>query len=190
MPVYVGDASIEGGSSAFTVKDNVGTTVFAQGVSAGTGGNFGYYTTAQVPGFIAGSSSDPGWVWQGPASAWSKSNIYATNVIYNRGNCYSPSETRFTAPITGPYLFIWGCYAYTANYFHPQFAVNGNVDLRRGTCPYRIRGYGMAANYQQDGQTEELIYLTAGDYVELHTYSGGITYYYQLYSLFAGFFAG
>lgn len=190
MPIYVGNAALHGSGSAFTVKNSSAYTVFEQGVAAGSGGTFGYYNTANSPGFVAGSTTDPGWV---PlmSGTWNKVNQYATTVVYNRGSYYSTVNARFTAPVTGPYLFIWSVYAYQASYYHPQFAVNGDVNLRRGTCPYRIRGYGNASNYQTDGQIEEVIYLTAGDYVEVYTYSGGgVTYVYLYYGLFSGVFVG
>ena len=190
MPVFAGNGSLEGGSGALIVKDSSGNTVFAQGVAAGTGGNFGYYSTTSSPGFIAGSASDPGWVTI-PSGVWTKVNQYATTTVYNRGSHYNTSTTRFTAPIAGPYLFIWSVYSYQVNYFHPQFAVNGSVSLRRGEVPYRIRGYGFASNYQTDAQIEEVIYLLAGDYVEVHSIAGGgDAYMYQYYGLFSGVFVG
>ena len=190
MPVYAGNGSLEGGSGALTVKDSSGNAVFAQGVGAGTGGTFGYYNTNGNPGFIAGSTTDPGWVAIA-ANSWAKVNQYATTVVYNRGSHYNTSTTRFTAPITGPYLFVWSVYAYQSSYFHPQFAVNGDVNLRRGVCPYRIRGYAFASNYQTDGQIEEVIYLVAGDYVEVQTYAGsGGAHMYLYYGLFSGVFVG
>jgi hypothetical protein len=190
MPVYVGNGSLEGGGSALTVKDSSGNAVFAQGVAAGTGGTFGYLNTTSSPGFIAGSASDPGWVAIA-SDTWAKVNQYATTVAYNRGSHYNTSTTRFTAPVTGPYLFIWSVYSYQSSYFHPQFAVNGNVALRRGVTPYRIRGYGFASNYQTDAQIEETIYLLAGDYVEVYTYAGGGgANMYSYYGLFSGVFVG
>ena len=191
MPVYVGNGSLEGGGSALTVKNSSNTTVFEQGVAAGSGGSFGYYTNSNVPGFIAGSATDPGWIAI-TTGTWAKVNQYATTVVYNRGSYYNTSTTRFTAPITGPYVFIWSVYAYAASYHHPVFAVNGDVNARHagGAATYRIRGYGFLANYQTDSQIEEVYYLTAGDYVEVYTYAGGAANTYPYYGLFAGFFVG
>lgn len=191
MPVYAGNGSLEGGSGELTVKDSGGNAVFAQGVGAGTGGTFGYFNNTSVPGFIAGSTTDPGWVAI-TASTWAKVNQYATTTVYNRGGHYNTSTTRFTAPITGPYLFIWSTYAYAAAYHHPVFAVNGNVAGRHvgNDATYRIRAYGYAANYQTDSQIEEVYYLTAGDYVEVYTYAGGAAFTYPFYGLFAGIFVG
>lgn len=184
MPVIVGNGTIEGGSSNFTVKNSSATVVYQQGVSTS-----GYTNNSGVPAFIAGSASDPGWVLTG-TDVWGKVNNYATTTVYNRGGHYNTSTTRFTAPITGPYLFIWTVYTYTSNYIHPQFYVNGSPTTRRYDTPYRIRGYGWVANYAQDAQMEEVIFLTAGDYVEAYHYCGGSAYAYQYYSLFQGLFVG
>ena len=186
MPVYAGNGSLENAGGRLTIKDSSGNAVFDQGV----GNGFGFYNTTGTPGFIAGSTSDPGWVTI-PSGTWTKVNQYATTVVYNKGGHYNTSTTRFTAPITGPYLFVWSVYAYQVSYYHPQFAVNGDVNLRRGTCPYRIRGYGNASNYQTDAQIEEVIYLVAGDYVEVLTVAGGgVANMYLYYGLFSGVFVG
>jgi hypothetical protein len=184
MPVIIGNGTIEGGSSNFTVKNSSGTVVYQQGVSTS-----GYTNNSNVPAFIAGSASDPGWILTG-TDAWGKVNSYATTTVYNRGSHYNTSTTSFTAPITGPYLFIWTAYAYAAAYIHPQFYVNGSPGTRRYTTPYKIRNHGFVANYQCDGQIEEVIFLTAGDYVEVYHYCGGAAYTYPYYGLFQGLFVG
>jgi hypothetical protein len=156
MPVIVGNGTIEGGSSNFTVKNSSATVVYQQGVSTS-----GYTNNANVPGFIAGTATDPGaWILIA-TDAWGKVNNYATTTVYNRGSHYNTSTTRFTAPITGPYLFVWTAYCYSSNYFHPQFWVNGSPSARRYDTPYKIRNHGWVANYQADAQIEEVIFLTA-----------------------------
>jgi hypothetical protein len=184
MPVIVGNGTIEGGSSAFTVKNSSGNTVYQQGVSTS-----GYTDNANVPAFIAGSPSDPGWILSG-TNAWAKVNQYATQTVYNRGGHYSTTNTRFTAPITGPYLFIWTVYSYTSGYIHPQFTVNGSLSARRYDTPYKIRNHGFLENYQCDAQIEEVIFLVAGDFVEVQHYAGGSAYTYPLHCLFQGLFVG
>jgi len=184
MPVIVGNGTIEGGSSNFIVKNSSNTVVYQQGVSTS-----GYTNNANVPAFIAGSASDPGWILTATDN-WGKVNQYATTTVYNRGSHYSTANTRFTAPITGPYLFIWSAYVYTSNYIHPQFAVNGNVAFRRYDTPYKIRNHGWTANYACDGQIEEVIFLSAGDYVEVQHYAGGSAYSYPFYGLFQGLYVG
>ena len=165
-----------------------GNPIHNAGLTTYGGNTFAFITDTTTPGFIAGSASDPGWV--GFSNTWGKVNGYCTTTSYNRGGHYNTSTTRFTAPISGPYLFVWSCYVYSSNYIHPQFAVNGSVTSRWVNTPYRIRGYGMLSNYQQDSQIEEIINLVAGDYVEVQHYAGGTAYYYAYYGLFGGVFVG
>jgi hypothetical protein len=185
MPVIVGNGTIEGGSSTFTVKNSSGTAVYAQGIS----GNSGFTNNANVPAFIAGSATNPGWVLTA-TNDWAKVNQYAASTVYNRGNHYSTANTRFTAPITGPYLFIWTVYCYSSSYLHPQFTVNGNVTTRRYAVPFKIRNHGWDPNRECDAQIEEVIYLIAGDYVEAYHYAGGTAYTYPFYCLFQGLYVG
>lgn len=189
MALYIGPGTIEGGSNAFTIKNAAGDKLFERGVALSGGNTFAFENNSNVPVFIAGSASEPGWI-NFATNAWGKVNNYATTTSINRGNHYSTVNTRFTAPISGPYFFTWNTYCYSSDYVHPQFAVNGGVSTRRYDTPYRIRGYGMAANYQQDAQIEEVINLVAGDYVEAYMYAGGTAYHYAFYGLFTGMYVG
>lgn len=184
MAIYVGNGSIECNNS-LAIKNSSGSTVYEQGIT----GSSGYTNNTEVPAFVAGSATDPGWILTA-TNNWGKVNQYAAAVSYNRGSHYNTSTTRFTAPITGPYLFIWTTYCYTSDYLHPQFTVNGSATLRRYTTPYKIRNHGWTANYQCDAQIEEVIYLVAGDFVEVYHYAGGSAYTYPHYCLFQGLFVG
>ena len=93
-------------------------------------------------------------------------------------------------PISGPYLFIYTAYVYSSSYSHFCFAVNGDTGARRGgNTFYRIRGYGMLSNYEQDAQIEEVINCVAGDYVEPYGYGSGSNYY-PWESAFMGVYVG
>lgn len=190
MPIVAGSGSIEGGSSAFTVKNSSGTQIFKRGIAAYGGNNFAYYENNAIPAFVAGSASDPGWVNPGGSGTWSKINNYDTTTSYNRGSHYNTSTTRFTAPVTGPYWFSFTTYLYTDAYVHPIFSVNATLTSNLITTQYRMRGHGMVANYQQDAQIEEVIGLSAGDYVEVYWYNAGSCYHYPYYSLFQGAYVG
>ena len=189
MPIVAGSGTIEGGSSAFTVNNSSATTIFKRGIASYSGNNFAYYENAGIPAFVAGSASDPGWV-ASTASTWNKINNYATTTVYNRGSHYNTSTTRFTAPVTGPYWFSFTTYLYTNSYVHPIFSVNGSMTSNLITTQYRMRGHGMVADYQQDAQIEEVIGLSAGDYVEAYWYSSGSSFSYAYYSLFQGAYVG
>lgn len=189
MPLFVGNASIEAQSGYFRIKDTSGNNVFEQGVSSYGGQNFGYYLNSNVPAFISGAIGGASWV--NPGSGWRKINNYCVDTVYNRGSHYSTANTRFTAPVTGPYMFIFSTYMYTNAYTHPGFWVNGaSTGAGRLEFTYRIRGHGFVANYQQDCQVEEVLYLTAGDYVEAYWYDGGTSYHYPNYSIFMGAYVG
>lgn len=190
MPIVAGSGTIEGGSSAFTVKNSSAATIFKRGVAAYGGNNFAYYENNAIPAFVAGSASDPGWVNPGASGTWSKINNYDTTTVYNRGSHYNTGTTRFTAPVTGPYWFSFSTYLYTNSYVHPIFSVNGTLTSNLITTQYRIRGHGMVADYQQDAQIEEVIGLSAGDYVEVYWYNSGTCYSYAYYSLFQGAYVG
>ncbi len=189
MPIYVGSGGAITAPTSTSISLAAGTdTLRNSGLTTYSGNTFAFITSTDTPGFVAGSASDPG--WQGFSNVWGKVNGYCTTTTYNKGNYYNTSTTRFTAPVSGPYLFVWTCYCYSSNYFHPQFWVNGGENTRRYNTPYRIRGYGFLANYQQDAQIEEVINLVAGDYVEVYHYAGGTAYYYPYYGLFGGTYVG
>lgn len=190
MPFHVGNGYIEGGNKTFRIRDNTDTTVFEQGVQTYSGSNFGYLIQKNVPGFVATPLTDIGVQTVIGNGVWAKVSINFNTAIYNNGNHYDTVNTRFNVPITGPYLFICTHYMYTNGYTHPIFAVNGDQSLRRNSITYRMRGHGMAANYQQDMQIEEVIYCVAGDYVEPWAFSSGTTNYYSWYGTFQGVFVG
>lgn len=189
MPIITGNGTIEGGSSAFTIKNSSDATIFKRGIAAYGANSFGYYENAGIPAFVSGSASDPGWILPVGSGGWGKINNYCTTTVYNRGSHYSTVNTRFTAPLTGPYWFAFTTYLYTSSYVHPIFSINGGLTSGYYT-QYRIRGHGMVANYQQDAQIEEVMYLSAGDYCEVYWYSSGNSYHYPYYSLFQGAYVG
>lgn len=191
MAIILGNgSSIEGGSGAFRVRNTSGTNVFEQGIANYSGTPFGYYTSGNVPMFVAGKIADPGWVSVSDGG-WRKVNDYCTDVGINVGSCYNASTTRFTAPISGPYYLMFSAYTYAGNYYHPVIGVNGSPSARHGSeTKYRIRGHGYVANYQTDSQIEEVIWLLAGDYCEVFWATASTGYHYPLYDLFAGVYVG
>lgn len=191
MAIILGNgSSIEGGSSAFRVRNSSGTNVFEQGIATSSGTPFAYYNSGNVPMFVAGRATDSGWISVADG-AWRKVNDYCTDVGINTGSCYNTSTTRFTAPISGPYYLMFTAYTYAGNYYHPIFGVNGSTTLRHGSeIKYRLRGHGYVSNYQTDSQIEEVVWLQAGDYVEVLWATSGTAYHYAPYSLFAGVYVG
>lgn len=191
MAIIVGSGSIEGGGDLI-IRDVNNTLVFEQGIAA-NGSTFSYSQTPNTPIFIAGfPGADPGWV-NGANTNWGKVSSNCTSTTINRGSHYNTTTTRFTAPLSGNYLFIWNAYARATSYFHPAFCINGDLSFanRRGTgWKPRIRGHGMQSNYDQDGQLEEIIQLVAGDYVEVYHYNVALGQLYPLHCQFMGVFLG
>lgn len=115
---------------------------------------------------------------------------------YNVNSCYNTSTYRFTAPLTGMYLFTSTNYVYCVNgnytnYIHPMFWVNGGSNTRRpGGTVYRMRQYGFYGSYQHDCDIGELIYLTAGDYVDVRYYFNVTLQVYPPYGSFSGVYLG
>jgi len=179
--IFGNDASVRGGSS-FSVFNSSNTKIFEQLVSS----NNGVVFEGERPGFIAGVTSDPGWLSYGSGS-WHKITSY-NNVAINKGNHYSTANTRFTAPFAGPYFFMHSVYFYVSDYVHPQFAVNGGLSTRRYSTPHKIRQHGMVGNREHDMQIEEVIQLEQGDIVEVYFYTSGTGYIYPQHGIFAGVF--
>lgn len=187
MPIFVGNGSIEGGKSAFRIKNSSNQSVLEQSVGT-SGSSFAYIMQRGTPGFVAAPLTDPGY-WQG-YSGWTKLSTFFNNTAYNNGNYYDTVYTRFNVPVTGPYLFIYTVYVSSTQYSHVCFAVNGDTGLRRnGNTFYRIRGYGMLSNDQMDLQIEEVINCVAGDYVEPYGY-GSVSSHYPWYGSFMGVYVG
>lgn len=190
MAIILGNGSKIEGNNTFRVRDSAGTSIFEKGITSVGGSSYAYQNSPNLPMFAAGRATDPGWISVSDGG-WRKVNDYCTDVAINRGSHYNTSTTRFTCPITGPYLFMFSAYTYQGNYYHPVFAVNGNTGLRRGAgTKYRIRGYGYVSNYQTDSQIEEIIDCLAGDYVEVYWATSGTAYHYPLYDLFCGVYIG
>lgn len=188
MAIDVNGTIITGGTS-FTATDGSGNKLYSQ-TSAGqvlmptTSGN-----SVLLPMFNVGWNSDNSWVDLGGIVPF----VYTSGSGYfNVGGCYNTSTYRFTAPWTGVYLFKEHIYIYGNNatigwYCHPLFLVNGSQTVRRpGGTPYRMRLYGIPASYGQDTDCCELIYLTAGDYVEVYIPRSGTVQGYRSYSSWSG----
>lgn len=189
MAVIVGSGTIEGGGDV-VIRNASNSLVFEQGLSA-NGSTFSYSQLPTAPIFIAGLAVDPAVFVTLATNTWAKASMNCTTTTINRGSNYNTSTTRFTAPLSGRYLFIWNGYGRSTDYYHPAFTVNGDVTARRGTAvKLRIRGHGFQSNYDTNGQLEEIIKLVAGDYVEVYHYAGGTAQIYPFHCQFAGVYLG
>jgi hypothetical protein len=146
------------------------------------------------PQFIANGSGGA-WVYITPDGQWNKMPF--AGVSLNIGNCFANS--RFTAPVAGRYFFQCSHYllkdgANDGYYYHPVFAVNGDIAGRTGnTYPkYRIGGHGMPISTYCNGDIRQVYDLVAGDYVEGYLFSTGAggNRRFPDYSRFTGFLLG
>lgn len=191
MPIDVNGTIITGGTTV-VATDASSNRIYEQS----TGGVVNMPRTsagaALTPLFNVGMNA-AGWTDLGGVVQWT----YTSGSGYtNIGSCFNTANGRFTAPWTGLYLFKHHIYCYGPDstytwYFHPQYLVNGSYTTRRpGGTPYRIRQYGLYASYGQDSDCCELIYLTAGDYVEVYCPRSGTMQGYGPYSAFSGAYLG
>lgn len=191
MPVNISGTTLTGGTT-LTVTDSSSNQLFYQdsnGVTYAPRLNGG---STSIPLFNVGWSSET-WVTMGGTIpfAYTSGNGYQ-----NVGGCYNTSTYAFTAPWTGVYLFKMHIYIYGPNstygwYCHPEFIVNGSYTTRRpGGTPYRMRLYGMRADYGQDTDCCELIYMVAGDYTQAYVPVSGTVQGYAQYSAWSGAYMG
>jgi hypothetical protein len=191
MPIDINGVVIAGGSTVL-ITDALNNRLYEQSSDGIVNMPRNSTSTTVVPLFNVGMNS-VGWTALGGVVQWT----YTAGSGYtNIGSCFNTSNGRFTAPWTGLYLFKQHIYTYGNNatigwYYHPLYLVNGSYTVRRpGGTPYRIRDYGKPASYGQDSDCCELIYLTAGDYVEVDTPRAGSMEGYGPYSAFSGVYIG
>ena len=112
------------------------------------------------------------------------SNSYADfdTVILNRGNHYSTSNGRFTAPIAGTYLFISLMLSNGSNRLFHEIRKNGSQVVGTRTES------GTGAGQYQSNTTQAILELAKGDWVAIHVGSGGA--YGGSYSNFSGYLLG
>lgn len=125
--------------------------------------------------------------------------ISFNNAVWNNGSCFNTVNSAFTAPVTGVYYFASSLYFYkntstgADSYVHPMFYVNGSSLARSASTggEYRIRGRTYySSSYSHDTQINNIFRLTAGDYVQLYVYGGGILQWYGNESFFSGALIG
>jgi hypothetical protein len=187
MPINVNGTILTGGTS-LSVTDASSNVLYRQNTAGVVSKPTNSGGTIVTPMFNVGMGTGT-WVALGGVVIFS----YTGGSGYlNINGCYNTSNGAFTAPFTGLYLFKHHIYCYGPNstvgwYFHPLYLVNGSQTLRRpGGTPYRMRQYGLNAEYGQDSDCCELIYLVAGDYVQVYTPRSGDMQGYEAFSSFNG----
>jgi hypothetical protein len=97
------------------------------------------------------------------------------------GSNWNPSNGRYTAPISGYYVFHTCWYMLndnnsTPSYVHTWIARSGNVNwLPGGRTPYNINMHGNRNNYDDGSNYSAVFQLNAGDYASVwirwHSYN-------------------
>jgi hypothetical protein len=187
MPINVNGTILTGGTS-LSVTDASSNVLYRQSTAGVVSKPTNSAGTIVTPMFNVGWSPG-GWTNLGGVVIF---DYTGGSGYLNINGCYNTSNGAFTAPLTGLYLFKHHIYCYGPNstvtwYFHPLYLVNGSQVLRRpGGTPYRIRQYGLNADYGQDSDCCELIYLLAGDYVQVYTPMNGTMQGFAPYCTFNG----
>lgn len=116
------------------------------------------------------------------AQDWIFPNTYVNSGAYNTSN------GRFTAPISGSYMFFWSNIGNNQNTVYRYFLrKNGaNVD------DVHLRLETGTTSYKDNGDRTAIINLAAGDYVNIYYYSDNATASYTLgqYPWFGGLLIG
>lgn len=115
----------------------------------------------------------------------SAGNVVVYNSLINdTGGCFNTTNGRFTAPVSGRYIFdVYGL-CNTASYAHEaQLRVNGST-----VRDIRIHNSGASNQSALSGTT--IIYLNASDYVDVNVSVGTLYGSGTAYNQFCGFFLG
>ena len=101
------------------------------------------------------------------------------NEVFDIGNNYDASISRFTAPVTGIYLVSWSCWNTSATTSRSALYKNGSVyksSVNSDPISTRHNGGGDQAN----GVTIP-VQLSVGDYIEVRVYGNAITQFWMNY---------
>lgn len=149
-----------------------------------------HLTFPNNPWFIAGQAN-PAWESCG-AAGWLEVP-FNTVASGNAGGWFSTGTGRFTAPVSGLYLFAATHYVYasgsTMPYIHFDIAVNGSIAGGGRVGPsYQITGTSSGeGTYGVSTRAVRLLYLTAGSYASVYNYcSAAAVYRYGDHSYFSG----
>lgn len=187
MPFDIAGATIQSNANALSITTNSNVGLYFNNLNIPQLGKRPYFlATRNAAAWVNYTSG--GWI-----------DLAFDYAILNNGSHYSTSTYAFTAPVTGTYWFSSMTYTYknTAtnndSYTHPIFRVNGSYSTKMAShqTNYRIRSRTYYAGaYSSDTQNNQIIFLTAGDYVTAHTYASSTLQWYANESFFCGYLIG
>jgi hypothetical protein len=130
--------------------------------------------------------NQPAFCVTSPSNGTSNAVQTFTNVLLNKGSHYSTSTGKFTAPVTGTYLFNW------------HILSNGNQGYHYGYLEKNGNVYVYAQQYNSTGVTtgsttggSAIVSLSANDTIGYYHYGGSYTPAYNgNYSVFSGLLLG
>lgn len=202
-PAYTGLATNGMTGSEYVVISD-GTNAF---LSGGAGGQVGVRAPINDPNNavnvtsagvqLVGRTTTPtqpyaqlrgaGGVWGQPTGSplayWSPPG-FQWGVVHNVGNHFDTLTGTFVAPVTGVYHCSFGTYQQTyggTSWIHWMWLVGGSNAWNGGTQPYNIFGYSDSA-YADGVNVNHLIYVTAGNAIQITGYMGGDERFYSDYT--------
>jgi hypothetical protein len=204
--LIVGSSGTDYTSNAVSLAFNVDISGNASGAFTGNGNEYIYRNTGS---FITPNSSNNGyntlmgWSTNGIITHPSQPSFYAVSnagstsytgseVIvfnttrHNTGSHFNTSSGRFTAPITGRYLFSLNIYSYGNYTSQVVLTINGSQYQPQDVSPMATAGASTAASI---GFTV-VFELSAGDYVEPRVRAGATAQIYRAHSHFTGHLIG
>ncbi len=123
----------------------------------------------------------------------SASNLVFTSVGENVGSHYSNSTGRFTAPVSGTYVFTWGSLFGTNNTVGRFFLRRNGSDVGGNSDINQLRlDCGASGSEIVQGERTYIISATAGDYFNIYFTSddGSSNATSQTYAFFSGWLLG
>jgi hypothetical protein len=147
--------------------------IVANGITSTLIESSGRVRRPEHPAFAVSATN--GWLYAsnyGGTGTFEMASIMAWNNAAHQtgGNNWNPSNGRYTAPVSGYYVFhsIWyylNDNNSTPSYVHTWIARNGNVSwMTGGRNPYNINMHGNRNNYDDGSNYSAVFQLNAGEY--------------------------
>jgi hypothetical protein len=157
--------------------------------------NSGFVRRPNHPAFAV--SATTGWLYAsnyGGTGTFECGSIMGWNNASHQtgGSNWNPSNGRYTAPVSGYYVFhnVWyflNDNNSTPSYVHTWIARNGNVNwLPGGRTPYNMNMHGNRNNYDDGANYSAVFQLNAGEYASVwirwHSYNSRHHAGHQIFS--------